>query len=98
MAQERHNWLVDGSHTSNVYGSVRISGSGIAAREATEMGLIRPVAFIAKTTDHTCTTGVARVNIDHAHAGELCFVADKRSELPKSPRVARTTLLASNRD
>jgi len=23
MTQERHNWLVDGSHTGNVYGSVR---------------------------------------------------------------------------
>ena len=30
MIQERHNWLVDGSHTGNVYGSVRISGSGMA--------------------------------------------------------------------
>src|SRR5512133_585417 len=97
MTQERHNWLVDGSHTSNVYGSVRISGSGMAAREATEMGLIGPVAFIAKTTDCAGTGCVARVNIDYAHARKLCFVADKRSELPKSPGVARTTLLASNR-
>ncbi len=98
MAQERHNWLVDGSHTSNVYGSIRIGGSSMAAREATEMGLIGPVTFIAVTAHGTCATGVARVNRDHTHTRALCFVGDKRSELPKCPGVARTTLLASNRD
>ena len=98
MTQERHNWLVDSSHTSTIYGSVRISGSGMAAREATEMGLIRSVAFIAKATHRTPTAGVARIDVDHAHTRLCGLVADKRSELPKSPRVARTTLLASNRD
>jgi hypothetical protein len=101
-AQERYNWLAaqraPRSHTSNVYGSIRIDGSSMAARAATEMGLIGPVTFIAVTAHGTGATGVGRVNRDHTHARELCFVGDKRSELPKCPNVARTTLLASNRD
>ena len=50
--------MVDGSHTGNIYGSVRIGGSSIAARAALEVGLIRPIAFIAKTTDRTPPAGV----------------------------------------
>jgi len=61
VAQERHNWLVDGSHTGNIHGSVCIGGSGMATPEATEMGLIAPVTFIAKTTDRTSSASVARV-------------------------------------
>jgi hypothetical protein len=98
VTQERHNWLVDGSHTGNVYGSVRIGGSSMAAREATEMGLIGPVALITKATDRTCAGGIARVDIDHTHPCTLRLVADKRSELPKRPGMAHPSLLASNRD
>ncbi len=44
------------------------------------MGLIGPVAFIAKAADCTASAGVARVNKNHAHARKLCLVADKRSK------------------
>src|SRR6266540_3241933 len=62
------------------------------------MGLIGSVTFITKTTVRTAARRVARIHVDHAHARELRFVADKRSQLPKSPRMAHTSLRASNRD
>src|SRR5262245_5987286 len=70
----------------------------MAARDSTEVGLIRSVMFIAMTTYSTGTRRVARVNVDHTHARKLRLVADKRAQLPKSPGMAHTTLLASNRD
>src|SRR5436853_333955 len=97
MAQERHNWLVDGSHTGNIHGSVRVSGRAMPAREAIEMGLIAPVAFIALTTHGACAAGVAWVDTDDTHARLLRLVADKRSELPKCPGMTHTSLLPSNR-
>src|SRR5688500_8741719 len=67
-----------------------------------KMGLISSVAFIAKATGRTPSRCVARVNVDHAHAGELCLVADKRSQLIECPGMAPGTLWvplpASNRD
>src|SRR5687767_8775041 len=67
-----------------------------------EVGLIRSVAFIAKPTDRTGSGCVARVNVDHAHTGKLCLIADKRSQLIECPGMAPGTLwvplLASNRD
>src|SRR5262245_17305884 len=97
MAQERHNWLVDGSHMGNIHGSVRISGSSMAAREATKVGLICSIPFIAMTTHGTRAAGVARVDKDHAHACLLRLVADKRPQLPESPGMAHTPLPPSNR-
>ena len=70
----------------------------MAAREATKMGLIGPVAFIDRPAHCTRAAGAAWINVDHSHARLRGFVADKRPELPKRPGVARTTLLASNRD
>src|SRR5215510_2736755 len=98
MAQERHNWLVDGSHTGNIHGSIRVRSGGMAARAATEVRLIRPVTFIAMTAHRAGATGVARLDVDHAHARKLRLVADKRSQLAKSPGMARPALRASNRD
>src|SRR5205823_13881644 len=68
-----------------------------AALDTGEIGLRTTIAFVTAATHGTGAAGVARVNVDHAHARELCLVADKRSQLPESPGVARTTLLASNR-
>ncbi len=62
------------------------------------MGLIGPVAFIDRPAHCTRAAGAAWINVDHSHARLRGFVADKRPELPKRPGVARTTLLASNRD
>src|SRR6266508_2161904 len=97
MAQERHNWLVDGSHTSNSYSSVRIGGSSMAAREATEMGLIGSITFIARTVHRAGARGVAWVNNYHAHTRTLRLVVDERFELPKRSGMAHTVLFALNR-
>jgi len=71
MTQKRHSWLVGGSHTGNIYGSVRVRSGSMAAREAIEVCLIGPVAFFAQATDCTPSAGVTRVDMDHAHTRKL---------------------------
>src|SRR5262245_51699183 len=97
MTQERHNWLVDGSHTSNIHGSVRVGGRGMPAQGVTtaEVGLIRPIFLLTMAVNRTSTAGGGRVNVCDLHARTCCLVADKRSELPKSPGMAPGTLWVS---
>ncbi len=45
MAQERHNWLVDGSHTSNVYCGIHVRIRLEAAAMARKGGLVLTVRW-----------------------------------------------------
>jgi hypothetical protein len=69
---------------------------GKPALEATEMGLIATVALVAETAGATGARGVARVDVDHAHAACLRLVGDKGAQLEESPRAVLPPLLATN--
>ena len=97
MAQERHNWLVDGSHTGNVYGSVRIGGCGIPTLDTGEAGLRLTIAFITAATCGTRSAGIARVHRDNGQSGGLGLVFDKLPQLVESPVAQQPAHFTRNR-
>lgn len=78
-----------GGPQGNIHGSVRVSSGGVAAEEATEVGLIGSVTWITRAAYQTGVSNIARVNRDYQHTGLLHLVPGTTGSCAPNPCAVR---------